>query len=169
MSMLTSPFGQAIIQGWQDYQRQLVVVVRSLTPEQLAIRVGPDLRSVHEIIAHVIAGRAAWFSGVLKEGDEEVAAMRDWGDPGQPEYTTADYTHGLEATWSMMSEAMARWTDEQLVEQIVLPWIGPAHPITRSFVVWHIIEHDLHHGGEISHSLGMQGLAIELPPGPPRD
>ncbi len=169
MSAITSSFGKAIIQGWEDYHTQLVAVVRSLTPEQLAIRVGPDLRSVNEIIAHVIAGRAAWFSGVLKEGDEEIAAMREWDDPGQPERTTADYIHGFEATWSMMWEAMQRWSDEQLAEEIVLPWIGPAHPITRSFVVWHIIEHDLHHGGEISHSLGMQGLTIELPPGPPKD
>jgi len=30
---------------------------------------------------------------------------------------------------------------------------------TRQWVVWHLIEHDLHHGGEVSLMLGMQGLA----------
>jgi uncharacterized damage-inducible protein DinB len=26
-------------------------------------------------------------------------------------------------------------------------------------VVWHLIEHDLHHGGELSLTLGMHGVA----------
>jgi hypothetical protein len=26
-------------------------------------------------------------------------------------------------------------------------------------VIWHLIEHDLHHGGELSFSLGMHNLA----------
>ena len=30
--------------------------------------------------------------------------------------------------------------------------------ITRQWVIWHLIEHDLHHGGEISLTLGMHGL-----------
>jgi uncharacterized damage-inducible protein DinB len=29
---------------------------------------------------------------------------------------------------------------------------------TRQWVVWHLIEHDLHHGGEISLILGSNGL-----------
>jgi hypothetical protein len=49
------------------------------------------------------------------------------------------------------------------------PHSVPAHPITRAWVTWHVLEHDLHHGGELALALGMQGLAIELPPGPPKD
>jgi uncharacterized damage-inducible protein DinB len=29
---------------------------------------------------------------------------------------------------------------------------------TRGWVIWHVIEHDIHHGGEIAYSLGMHGL-----------
>ena len=29
---------------------------------------------------------------------------------------------------------------------------------TRRWVVWHLVEHDLHHGGEISQTLGTHGL-----------
>lgn len=169
MSTIASAFGEALIQGWQDYQKQLAVIVQSLTPEQLTIRIAPNVRSVNEIIAHLIEGRASWFCGVLKEGSAEIAALSKWDEPGQPVRTATEYAHALEITWDMMREAMLHWSDEELAEPIILPWIGPAHPINRSFVVWHILEHDLHHGGEISHSLGMQGLEIELPPGPPKD
>ena len=33
--------------------------------------------------------------------------------------------------------------------------------MTRAWIVWHLIEHDLHHGGEISQSLGMIGRLEE--------
>jgi uncharacterized damage-inducible protein DinB len=30
--------------------------------------------------------------------------------------------------------------------------------LTRGSIVWHVIEHDLHHGGEITYSLVMHGI-----------
>jgi uncharacterized damage-inducible protein DinB len=30
---------------------------------------------------------------------------------------------------------------------------------SRQWIVWHLVEHDVHHGGEISFSLGMHGVA----------
>ncbi|MDQ2714551.1 MAG: DinB family protein [Chloroflexota bacterium] len=167
MQPTTSPLLDAIIQGWQDYQEQLVAVLRPLTLEQLAFRVAPDLRSVGEIVTHVIRGRAFWFAEVLKEGDDEMATIVHWNDEGQLARTTAECVHGLEVTWQLIQDALSRWTPAELTVPIVLPWLGPEYPITRAFVIWHLLEHDLHHGGELSHSLGMQGLVIKLPPPPP--
>jgi len=31
--------------------------------------------------------------------------------------------------------------------------------VSRQCIFWHVIEHDLHHGGELSFSLGMHGSA----------
>ncbi|HVB25083.1 MAG TPA: DinB family protein, partial [Ktedonobacteraceae bacterium] len=36
---------------------------------------------------------------------------------------------------------------------------GEEETFTRQWVIWHLIEHDVHHGGEISFILGMHGLA----------
>jgi hypothetical protein len=63
----SSPIADAFLQGWKEYQDQLVVVVRPLTSEQLALRVAPNLRSAGEITAHLVAGRASWFFEILKE------------------------------------------------------------------------------------------------------
>ena len=35
---------------------------------------------------------------------------------------------------------------------------GQVETFTRAWVVWHLIEHDLHHGGEISQILGTNGI-----------
>jgi len=162
-----SPVLDAILQGWKEYQDQLVIVVRPLTPEQLALRVAPNLRSAGEIAAHLIASRADWFFGVLKEGGDEMAAITQWQDPGQPVRTAAEFAHGLEVTWTLMQSAFSRWTPGELTESIVLPWIGPKYPITRSWVLWHVLEHDLHHGGELVQTLGLRDPNVKLPPPPP--
>lgn len=36
---------------------------------------------------------------------------------------------------------------------------GQPYALSRQWVTWHVIEHDLHHGGELSFSLGANGLA----------
>ena len=36
---------------------------------------------------------------------------------------------------------------------------GEPDTITRPWVIWHLIEHDLHHGGEISLTLGANGIS----------
>jgi uncharacterized damage-inducible protein DinB len=34
---------------------------------------------------------------------------------------------------------------------------------TRGWIIWHVVEHDLHHGGELSLTLGMHGVpALDL-------
>ena len=35
---------------------------------------------------------------------------------------------------------------------------GEVYEVSRSWVIYHVLEHDLHHGGEISLILGMNGL-----------
>ena len=34
--------------------------------------------------------------------------------------------------------------------------------LSRAAVVWHVLEHDLHHGGEISLIFGVHGLQAEF-------
>lgn len=71
--------------------------------------------------------------------------------------------NGLEATWIGMHEAIACWTAEDWEK--TWPGEDDSEPqvITRQWVIWHLIEHDLHHGGEISITLGTHGVpALEL-------
>jgi hypothetical protein len=35
--------------------------------------------------------------------------------------------------------------------------------LSRAFILYHLMEHDLHHGGELSLTLGMHGLTSDFP------
>jgi len=144
----------AIFVGWHNYQHLLTSALAGLTPEQLALGAAPGLRTIGHDAAHIIAARASWFNGLLEEGDAEFAALRTWDDPGQPERGAAELVSGLAATWDVMQAAIARWRPEEWAQT----YPDEPVPITRQWVIWHLIEHDLHHGGEISLMLGMHGL-----------
>jgi uncharacterized damage-inducible protein DinB len=145
--------------GWQTYQSQLVKALAPLSPEQLGLSAAPGVRAVSDIARHIIGARARWFHQLFGEGGDDFAALGEWDRKGAPARTSAELIQGLEATWKGMHEAIGRWTPADW--QQTYPGDYPSDPatITRQWVIWHLIEHDLHHGGEISLTLGMHGLA----------
>jgi len=143
--------------GWHNYQSLLTDALAGLTPEQLAFSAAPGLRSIHSIATHIIGARARWFHELLGEGGDAFAAFSVWDRPGQPARTAAELVSGLAATWAGMHAAIAHWTPVEWAQ--TFPNDPPTDPrLTRQWVIWHLIEHDLHHGGEISLTLGAHGL-----------
>mgnify|MGYP001217062275 FL=1 len=152
-----------IYQGWHTYQDMLIRALAPLTAEQLNLRAAPRLRSVSEVVTHIIGARARWFHALLGEGGDEFAALGRWDRRDAPARSAAELVHGLEATWQGMHAAIARWTAEEW--QQTWPGEDESEPevITRAWVIYHLLEHDLHHGGEVSITLGAHGVrAIEL-------
>ena len=147
-----------ITEGWQNYQKRLCEALAPLSLDQLALCAAPNLRSIDELTRHIIGVRADWFHEVLSEGDEDFGAYSRWDLPDSPPRPARELVRGLEATWQAMQEALARFTSADLQENIQNEHRGKIYTFTRGWVVWHVIEHDLHHGGEIAYSLGMHGI-----------
>jgi uncharacterized damage-inducible protein DinB len=107
-------------------------------------------------------------------------------DPG---HTAAELVAGLAKTWQMIAEALARLTPADL-EQVFPPltqaervrhaklvapalqpyaqmWLdasalsGEARPaVSIQSIIWGVLEHDIHHGSEISTTLGVHDLPV---------
>lgn len=147
-----------MVDGWHDYQTQLSAALAPLTTEQLALRAAPQLRSIEELARHIIGVRAGWFHNILGEGDNAFGAYHDWDTPDAPAQTASELVDGLAATWQAMQAALSRFTPDDLTETVSGERKGRHFAHRRGWVVWHVLEHDLHHGGEIGFSLGMHGL-----------
>ena len=107
-------------------------------------------------------------------------------DPG---HTAAELVAGLETTWQMIAATLARLTpadlartvpplDEagrerhaRLVEPALQPyaqvWLagarraGTVRPaVSFAAIIWGLLEHDIHHGSEVSTTLGIHGLPV---------
>ena len=145
-------------QGWQSYQNHLSEALAPLSLDRLALRAAPNLRSIDELARHVIAVRAGWFHDVLNEGGDDFGTIAEWDSPDSPTRPASELVSGLATTWQVMQVALARFTPADLQMTIEKERHGRTYTFTRGWVVWHVIEHDLHHGGEIAYSLGMHGL-----------
>ncbi len=145
--------------GWEVYQDLLIQAIKPLTDEQLALRTAPHLRSVGENVAHIIGTRVGWFHGLMGQGDAALDPLEQWDEPGAPDRSVAELISGLEQTWQMVQNALAHWTPADLDYVFEGEWNGRPYRLTRQWVIWHVIEHDLHHGGEVSFALGTHNLA----------
>ncbi|SRR5581483_7375784 len=150
-----------LYKGWDVYQNHLVNALAPLSPEQLALQAARDLRSIGMLAKHIIAVRARWLSHRLKEGDEQLIAIGEWDSSRHSDRSAAELVSGLQITWRVIEAALQRWTFADLEETFrdVDEETGEEEVFTRQWIIWHLLEHDLHHGGELSFLLGMHGLA----------
>src|SRR5215470_12010906 len=94
-----------LFDGWQNYQSLLVVVLGDLTPEQLALRPAPGLRSIGLTAAHIIGARARWFRSVLRVSGSDFESLGTWDRPAQPLRSAPELVSGLAASWQGMHAA----------------------------------------------------------------
>jgi hypothetical protein len=81
---------------------------------------------------------------------------------GAPVPTGTELAQGLDQTWRFMADRLARWTPADLRQTFPDEEDGTPVDVPRAWVVWHVLEHDLHHGGELSLTLGMHGIRAEF-------
>ena len=145
-------------QGWDAYQAALIEAIAPLSEEQLAVRAAPSLRPVWLLAAHIIGSRVSSFQDSMGEGDPALAALETWDADGAPPRTAAELVHGLEAAWQLIAACLDRWTPANLTDTFVEQQGGQTYSYTRQRIIWGILKHDLHHGGELFLTLGMHGL-----------
>jgi uncharacterized damage-inducible protein DinB len=149
--------------GWGEYNDLLERALTGLDAEQLSLRAAPDLWTVRRIANHVVAARAWWFHSWMGEGGPALAELVDFDDEeGADERDGSAVIEALRRSWSCLATSLDRWTEHDLAAKYQRPVpnaAGERPSYSRQEIVWHVVEHDLHHGGEISLTLGMHGLA----------
>ncbi|HEX6541899.1 MAG TPA: DinB family protein [Ktedonobacterales bacterium] len=150
--------------SWKEYQDHIKTALAPLTAEQLALRAAPGLRSIGENAMHIIGCRAGWFTEIMGEDwGADVTAYIEWGVPGAPARTPDEMIQALDRTWQGMADCLARWSSDDMRQTFQDDWDGKIVHLPRAWIVWHVMEHDLHHGGELSLTLGMHGLQADFP------
>lgn len=162
---------QTYYAGWANHQRLFLAALGDLQPEQLALRTAAHEWAIWQIASHVAGSRAYWFHDVLGEGDEALRnvfrvesttvpdlplADAGWEDDETHPRAASEIVDAFERTWTMIDKCLRRWT----LDDLAMGFSRDGHEgtSTRAWVIWHLIEHEGHHGGEISLILGSNGL-----------
>jgi uncharacterized damage-inducible protein DinB len=157
-----------IFDSWKQYQEHIASAIAPLTAEQMMLRAAPDMRSIGELAVHIVGCRAGWFTYVLGEGDgtptgAEMQAIAEWDEPNAPARTPAQLVEALGTTWQFMMDSVARWSADDMQTTFEDDWDGVKVRLSRAWILYHVMEHDLHHGGELSLTLGMHGIKSDFP------
>jgi uncharacterized damage-inducible protein DinB len=114
------------------------------------------------LVQHIINDRLWWFDLWMGEASPEVASFMHWEEEekGESVHSAEELVAGLEATWRMIEAALARWTVADLSYVFEPPdalteaereTFGPS---TRQEIMFHVLRHDIHHGGELAVGMG---------------
>jgi uncharacterized damage-inducible protein DinB len=149
---------------WPQYNRRMVEVFGSLTPDQLAIRPAPDLMPIWATVGHTAAMRLYWLCNVLNEPGAEATPFGpaetavDWSDDlGHPR-TGDELRMALETTFGIVEACLDRWTPAML-EEVAERYYGDQRQLhSRASILQRLLTHEAWHAGELSQTLGIQGL-----------
>jgi uncharacterized damage-inducible protein DinB len=169
--MSVTPVLQPFYDGWATHERRLLAAIAELNSEQLALRPAPAEWSIWQLASHMAGSRAYWFHEVLGEGDPAIRDMfrvasttvpglslekAGWEDDETHPRPATEIVEAFHLTWNLVTDCLDRWTAEDITVQI--PQRGADRYTTRGWVLWHLMEHEAHHGGAISMVLGTNGL-----------
>jgi uncharacterized damage-inducible protein DinB len=156
-----SPLSLATVySGWDAFQHDLLEAVAPLSPEQWALPVAPTHWSIERLVQHIVADRAWWFYGWMGEDGPDVAAIARWEEDGQPQRSATELLSGLKATWEMIEQTLATRNVADLAYAFGPPPTLPEAERqfwglrTRQWIIWHVLRHDIHHGGELAVGMG---------------
>jgi uncharacterized damage-inducible protein DinB len=121
------------------------------------VRAG-ELGTVEQLVAHIVANRAYWFCEIMGEPFPEMDRWARFHDDNTVARPVPPLVEGLTATWAMIESVLAAHTVADLGETFERELRGKMRTLTRQFVTWRVLHHDIHHGGEISLTLGLHGL-----------
>lgn len=150
--------------GWQSYNARLIEAIRGLSDDQLQLRAAPGQWPIWATAAHLGGVRVYWLCGVFKEPGAETTPFPDptsglgWEDDEDRPRGAAELIGALQTTWTLVAGCLERWTPEMLSKEFTREVGGTMQIHTRQSVIMRLISHDAYHCGEISQTLGVNGL-----------
>jgi uncharacterized damage-inducible protein DinB len=141
---------------WDSVRQGLLQALGQLMDEQLQFTPRPELRTIGAVACHIASAEDGWFRYVAWH------QTPDWpADFSESEYASVaalkdllGRVHGRTKAY-LATIAADSPSPAEVDQTIVLPW-GPRVPLR--WVIWHVLEHEIHHRGEIYLMLGLTGM-----------
>jgi uncharacterized damage-inducible protein DinB len=148
---------------WPQYNRRLTDIVGAMTDEQLAIRPAPERWPIWATVGHTAGARVYWLCAVLGEPGAEAtpfdpASDVGWEDDLDHSRSSAELVMALDTTWSIVDRLLDRWTPEMLGEEVERVLGDQRQLHSRASILQRLLTHEAYHCGELSQTLGIEGL-----------
>jgi uncharacterized damage-inducible protein DinB len=141
---------QEVLAQWCEVRNGLIQTLDRFKESDLDFAPYEDSWSVGEIALHIAAAEKGWFSHIVTR------EFAEWPDDMVLEsYPTVVAIKGILAEVHSRTENFLTSLDDTGLETtVVTPW---GAELTVGWITWHVLEHEIHHRGELSLILGMLG------------
>ena len=149
---------------WPQYNRRLTDIVRTMTDEQLAIRPAPARDPIWATVGHTAGARTYWLCGVLGEPGADTTPFTEpltgvgWEDDLDHPRSADELVYALDSTWAIVDRCLDRWTPAMLEEPVERLYGDQRQIHSRASILQRLLTHEAYHCGELSQTLGIEGL-----------
>ena len=139
-----------VFSHWDQVRVDLLTTIDQFDDSELIFTPFDSSWSVGQIMLHICSAEAGWFNYVI--GQE----LPDWPVFELENYPTRRSIKTLLVDIHHQTNAkLTNWNLDDLDRPIELPWNN--HKLSLSWIIWHVLEHEIHHRGELSLVLGILG------------
>jgi uncharacterized damage-inducible protein DinB len=137
---------------WAEVRQGLFQALDRLSDAQLEFVPREGLWSLGKVARHIADAEEGWFRYVVTR------EHREWpADSSPQDYPTVGSVKALLAEVHARTEAYLETVDAaDLDRRIEAPW---GEQVSLRWIIWHVLEHEIHHRGEIFLMLGLLGMA----------
>ena len=141
-----------------DVRKETLKGVSHLSAEQLFQSPVEGEAPIGSFLMHLGEVDAWWYSVISgKEMSDEIkkAVYFDcWYDSKEAKPPTTPlepeiYADAITKTRNIVLDYINTLKDEQLEEKVVMKWSGGEKELTRKWIIYHLIEHEAHHRGQM--------------------
>lgn len=139
-----------IFSHWEQVREDLLVTIDQFEDHELIYTPFESAWPVGQIMLHIGSAEEGWFGYVI---NKELIA---WPEYEMENYPTRESIKILLTDIHQRTKAdLESWNLADLDRPIRLPWND--HELSLNWIIWHVLEHEIHHRGELSFVLGMLG------------
>ena len=142
---------QDVFFHWEQVRLELFQAIDMLDDAMLDFVPREGLWSLGDTLRHIANAEEGWFRYVVERQYDE------W----PPAYSAEDYP-SVQSIKKLLTDVHSRtevyleplsWDDMET--EIEAPW---GHQYALKWIIWHIIDHEIHHRGEVFLMLGLMGI-----------
>jgi uncharacterized damage-inducible protein DinB len=135
---------------WETRTNKILQSLENRTPYELEFKFRPNMRSLGNLYRHILAAEIFWMEDVLAGRGKMFSELDD------SEYNNSK---SILDKWQSVRSRSQEIVRPYSLSDLKMTFLSlRKKPIELGYVLWHVVEHEIHHSGQISAMLRTQNL-----------
>ena len=135
---------------WKEVRQGLYAALDLLADEQLAFVPREGLWSLRTVALHIATAEEGWFRYIATQ------ELDEWPEVDESDYPTVAAIKAVLNQVHARTEAYLQTLDLMDLDRVITTFWGAQ--VSLRWIIWHVLEHEIHHRGEIYLMLGLMGM-----------